>query len=94
MCIESKRGGELGLLSICPSPFSPGPYIYVTRSQGMGGVRYILQHRYTTRTRILTRITLGLSLTGLRGTQVTGSIIYTLVIMGQGVFRDYKNKTT
>jgi hypothetical protein len=27
VCIESKRGGELGLLSICPSPSSPGPYI-------------------------------------------------------------------
>jgi hypothetical protein len=25
--IESKRGDELGLLSICPSPSSPGPYI-------------------------------------------------------------------
>jgi hypothetical protein len=27
VCIESKRGDELGLLSICPSPSSPGPYI-------------------------------------------------------------------
>jgi hypothetical protein len=25
-CIESKRGRELGLLLICPSPSSPGPY--------------------------------------------------------------------
>jgi hypothetical protein len=25
--INSKRGDELGLLSICPSPSSPGPYI-------------------------------------------------------------------
>jgi hypothetical protein len=25
--IKSKRGDELGLLSICPSPSSPGPYI-------------------------------------------------------------------
>jgi hypothetical protein len=28
VCIESKRGDELNLLSICPSPSSPGPYIY------------------------------------------------------------------
>jgi hypothetical protein len=27
VCIESKRGDELGLLSICLSPSSPGPYI-------------------------------------------------------------------
>jgi hypothetical protein len=27
VCIESKLGGELGLLSIWPSPSSPGPYI-------------------------------------------------------------------
>jgi hypothetical protein len=27
VCTESKRGNELGLLSICPSPSSPGPYI-------------------------------------------------------------------
>jgi hypothetical protein len=27
VCIESKRGSELGLLSICPSLSSPGPYI-------------------------------------------------------------------
>jgi hypothetical protein len=27
VCIESKRGIELGLLSICSSPSSPGPYI-------------------------------------------------------------------
>jgi hypothetical protein len=27
VCIESKRGDELSLLSICPSPSSPGPYI-------------------------------------------------------------------
>jgi hypothetical protein len=72
-CIESKRGGRLCLLSICPWPSCPG------RSQGTGGVRYILQHRYTTWTRISTMITLGPSLTGLRDTQVTGSIIYTLV---------------
>jgi hypothetical protein len=26
-CIESKRSRELGLLSICPSLSSPGPYI-------------------------------------------------------------------
>jgi hypothetical protein len=81
VCIESKHGGELGLLSICPSPSSPSPYILVARSQGTGGVRYILQHWYTTLTHILTRITLGPSLMGLRGTQVTCSIIYTLVTM-------------
>jgi hypothetical protein len=45
----------------------------------MGGVRYILQHRYMTWTRISTRITLGPNLAGLRGNQVMGSIIYTLV---------------
>jgi hypothetical protein len=27
VCIECKRGGRLGLLSICPLPASPGPYI-------------------------------------------------------------------
>jgi hypothetical protein len=27
VCIESKLGGELGFLSIWPSPSSPGPYI-------------------------------------------------------------------
>jgi hypothetical protein len=48
----------------------------------MGEVRYILQHRYTTWTRISTRFTLGPSLMGLKGTQVTGSIIYTLVTYG------------
>jgi hypothetical protein len=32
VCIKSKHGGELGLLSICPSPSSPGPYILVARS--------------------------------------------------------------
>jgi hypothetical protein len=26
-CIENKRGDELGLISICPWPASPGPYI-------------------------------------------------------------------
>jgi hypothetical protein len=26
-CIENKYGGELGLISICPWPASPGPYI-------------------------------------------------------------------
>jgi hypothetical protein len=26
VCIESKHSGELGLLSICPSPSSPCPY--------------------------------------------------------------------
>jgi hypothetical protein len=45
----------------------------------MGGIRHRLQYRYMTWTRISTRITLGPSLTGLRGTQLTGSIIYTLV---------------
>jgi hypothetical protein len=28
VCIESKRKSKLGLLSICPLPSSPGPYIY------------------------------------------------------------------
>jgi hypothetical protein len=27
VCIKSKRGVELSLLLICPSPSSPGPYI-------------------------------------------------------------------
>jgi hypothetical protein len=77
--IESKRGVELSLLSICPSPSSPSPYIWVARSQGSGGVRYILQHRYTIWPCISTRITLGPSLTGFWVTQIMGSIIYTLV---------------
>jgi hypothetical protein len=51
----------------------------MARSQGTGGIRYVLQYQHTTWTRILTWITLGPSLTGLRSTQLTGSIIYTLV---------------
>jgi hypothetical protein len=39
----------------------------------------VLQYRHTVRTRISTSITIGPSLMGLRGTQLTGSIIYTLV---------------
>jgi hypothetical protein len=27
-CMESKRKSKLGLLSICPLPSPPGPYIY------------------------------------------------------------------
>jgi hypothetical protein len=38
-----------------------------------------LQYRHTVRTRISTSITIGPSLTGLRGTQLMGSIIYTLI---------------
>jgi hypothetical protein len=45
----------------------------------LGRVRYRLQYRYTIRTRISTIITIGPSLTGLMGTQLTGSISYTLV---------------
>jgi hypothetical protein len=52
----------------------------VARSRGSGRVRYRLQYRHTVRTHISTSITIGPSLTGLRGTQLTGSIIYTLVI--------------
>jgi hypothetical protein len=51
----------------------------VARSQGSGGIRYRLQYRHTTWTRISTSVTIGPSLTGLRGTQLTDSIIYTLV---------------
>jgi hypothetical protein len=54
----------------------------VARSRGLGRIRYRLQYRYTVRTRISTSITIGPSLTGLRGTQLTGSIIYTLVTHG------------
>jgi hypothetical protein len=72
-------GVEPDLLSIWPTPSPPGPYIKVARSRGLGRVRYRLQYRHMIRTRILTSITIGLSLTGLRGTQLTGSIIYTLV---------------
>jgi hypothetical protein len=79
VCIESKCGCKPGLLSIYTSPSSPGPYISVARSQGSGGIRYRLQYRHTTWTRILTSTTTGPSLTGLRGTQLTGSTIYTLV---------------
>jgi hypothetical protein len=50
-------------------------------SQWSGGIRYRLQHRHTTRTRSSTSVTIGPSLTGLRGTQLMGSIIYTLVTM-------------
>jgi hypothetical protein len=51
----------------------------MARSRGSGGIRYRLQYRHTTWTRISTSITIGPSQTGLRGTQLTGSIIYTLV---------------
>jgi hypothetical protein len=51
----------------------------VARSQGLGGIWYRLQYRDTTWTHISTSITIGPSLTGLRGTQLSGSIIYTLV---------------
>jgi hypothetical protein len=51
----------------------------MARSQGLGGIRYRLQYRDTTWTRISTNITTGPGLTGLRGTQLMGSIIYTLV---------------
>jgi hypothetical protein len=47
---------------------------------GHQGVWHGLQYRHTTWTRISTSITLGPSLMDLRGTQPTGSIIYTLVI--------------
>jgi hypothetical protein len=79
VCIKSKCEVNFGLFSICPSPFSPGPYIYVARSQGSGGIRHRLQYRYTIWTRISTSIIIGPSLLGLRGTQLTGSIIYTLI---------------
>jgi hypothetical protein len=51
----------------------------MARSRGSGGIRHRLQYRHTTWTRFLTSITIGLSLTGLRGTQLMGSIIHTLV---------------
>jgi hypothetical protein len=51
----------------------------MARSRGSGGIRHRLQYRHMVRTRISTSITIGPSLTGLRGTQLTGSIIYTLV---------------
>jgi hypothetical protein len=79
VCVESKHRVNFGLLSICPSPSSPGPYIYVARSQGLGGIRYRLQYRHTIWTHISTSVTIGPRLTGLRGTHLTGSIIYTLV---------------
>jgi hypothetical protein len=37
VCIKTKCGDELGLLSICPSPSSPGPYIKVARSEEREG---------------------------------------------------------
>jgi hypothetical protein len=51
----------------------------VARSRGSGGIRYRLQYRHTTWTCISTNITIGPSLTALRGYQLTGSIVYTLV---------------
>jgi hypothetical protein len=56
----------------------------MARSRGSGRVRYRLQYRHTVRTRILTIITIGPNLTGLRGTRQTGSINYTLVSGGGG----------
>jgi hypothetical protein len=80
MCIlKVNLGIEPGLLSICPTPSPPGPYIQVARSRGLGRFRYRLQYRRMVRTRISTIITIGPSLTGLRGTQLMGSIIYTLI---------------
>jgi hypothetical protein len=55
----------------------------MARSRGSGGIRHRLQYRHTVRTRISTSITIGPSITGLRGTQLTGSIIYTLVTWGE-----------
>jgi hypothetical protein len=78
-CIENKRGIELGSISICPWPASPGPYIYVATSQETGRVQYKLQHPYMIQTRILTMTMPGPGLMGLRGTQIMGSISYTLV---------------
>jgi hypothetical protein len=51
----------------------------MARAQGSGGIRHRLQNRHTVRTHISTSITIRPSFTGLRGTQLTGSIIYTLV---------------
>jgi hypothetical protein len=51
----------------------------MARSRGSGRVRYRLQYQHTVRTHISTIITFGPSLTGLRGTQLMGSISYTLV---------------
>jgi hypothetical protein len=51
----------------------------MARSQGSGGIQYRLKYRHTIWTRILTNVTIGPSLTGLRSTQLSGSIIYTLV---------------
>jgi hypothetical protein len=45
-----------------------------------------LEDQHTVRTRILTIITIGPSLTGLRGTQLAGSIIYTLATCGTRTF--------
>jgi hypothetical protein len=60
-------------------PLAKGGALQVARSQGTGGIRYVLQYRYTTRTRISTWITLEPNVAGLRGTQLAGSVIYTLV---------------
>jgi hypothetical protein len=51
----------------------------MARSRGSGGIRYRLQYWHMVRTRISIIITIGPSLTGLRGTQLAGSISYTLV---------------
>jgi hypothetical protein len=51
----------------------------MARSRGSGGIRHRLQYQHTTWIRIPSSITIGLSLMGLRGTQLTGSIIHTLV---------------
>jgi hypothetical protein len=72
-------GVQPGLVSIWPTPSPPGPYIQMARSRGSGRVRYRLQYRHTVRTCISTIITIWPSLMGLRGTQHTGTINYTLV---------------
>jgi hypothetical protein len=76
---ESKRRCRTWLAFNLSHTVPSWPLYIGGRSPGSGRVWYILQYRHTVRTRISTTITIGPSLTGLEGTQLTGSIIYILV---------------
>jgi hypothetical protein len=64
--------------------------IYRWQGQGTDRVQYKLQHPYTIQTHISTMTTPGPGLTGLRGTQIMGSISYTLVNRRSGY--QFKNQ--
>jgi hypothetical protein len=46
VCVENKCGGQVGLLSICPRPASPGPYICGQVSRNRSGPIHITNSVY------------------------------------------------